>query len=452
MLRSSSSPDSSSLRTLTFLLAAMLLISGAAFATKETVILPFNITNGMTPLSGFVADKAGNLYGVTSIGGNGNCSDFGGGGGCGTVYELSPPASVTGAWTETVLYNFQGGTDGDEVVGTLVFDKSGNLYGTTALGGAGVCTFGCGTVFELIHPATKGGTWTKSTLYTFQGGTADSAYPAAALVFDTHGHLFGTSQYGGGLDCGGNGCGTVFELSPPKQKGGAWTEAVLHTFVGPTSTDAYAPSTSLIFDSAGNLYGTAGFGGLYNNGAAFEMNPPAAQGGTWSESVIYSFIGPPDGASPAAGLVLAPSGVFYGTASGWGPALAGTVFELDPPAQQGGAWTETVLHSFTLLTDGGVPGAGVILDAAGNLYGTTAVGGNYSCNAGFNDGCGLAYKLAPPATKGGVWKETVLHAFTGGSDGIQPEAALIFGKFGLLYGTTEAGGASGAGTVFSVVK
>jgi uncharacterized repeat protein (TIGR03803 family) len=427
-------------------------MTAAALATKETIVVPFNITKGMTPLSGLIADKAGNLYGVTSIGGNGDCSDFGGGSGCGTVYKLIAPATNGGAWTEAVLYNFQGGADGDEVVGSLIFDKSGNLYGTTGLGGGGGCTYGCGTVFELSPPTTKGGSWTKSTLYTFQGGNTDAAYPAAALVFDAKGNLYGSSEFGGNANCGGFGCGTIFELSPPPQPGGAWTEAVLHTFVGPTTLDAYSPSSNLIFDAAGNLYGTAGFGGDSNNGAIFEMTPPATQGDPWSEAVIYSFIGPPDGASPSAGLVLAPSGVFYGTATGWGPNLAGTVFALAPPAEAGGAWTVTVLHAFTLLTDGGNPGSSVVLDAAGNLYGTTAVGGNYSCNAGFDDGCGVAFQLAVPTKKGGAWKETVLHSFTGGHDGIQPEAGLVFGKFGLLYGTTETGGVAGAGTVFSVVK
>jgi uncharacterized repeat protein (TIGR03803 family) len=438
------------LRPPALLLAALLILAGSAFATKETVILPFDVTDGMTPLSGFVADKAGNLYGVTSIGGSGDCSDFGGGGGCGTVYELSPPAKNAGAWSETVLYNFQGGADGDEVVGSLIFDKKGNLYGTTALGGGGSCTYGCGTVFELSPPAKKGGAWTKSIIYLFQGASADGSYPEAAMVFDRDGNLYGTTSQGGGPNCGGYGCGTVFELKPPHQQGETWTETVLHTFVGPSSTDGYGPSCNLVFDATGNLYGTTGFGGTYNNGAVFEMNPPAAKGDPWAESVIYSFIGQPDGASPSAGLVAGQNGSFYGSATGWGPKDYGTIFQLTPPAQAGDPWTETVLHAFTLQADGGNPGGGVILDTEGNLYGTTAVGGNYSCNAGFNDGCGVVFKLAPPAKQGGAWKQTVLHSFTGGEDGIQPESGLLIGRFGLLYGTTEMGGASGAGTVFIV--
>jgi uncharacterized repeat protein (TIGR03803 family) len=431
-------------RGLTPLLVALLFLAGSALAAQETVILHFNKTNGWEPLSGPVADEAGNLYGTTFGGGKDDC---------GTVYRLSVPPEVGGAWTRTAFYSFHCGTDGAEPYGGLIFDKRGNLYGTTTLGGSGSCLAGCGTVFELVRPTEKGGKWTKSILYTFQGGTTDGSYPEASLVFDTQGNLYGTSEFGGGSECAGHGCGTVFELSPPQQKDGAWSEAVLHIFIGPTSTDAYAPMSNLIFDSAGNLYGTTIAGGSYNNGAVFELSPPAAKGEAWTEAVIYSFIGPPDGSSPMAGLVLAPSGVFYGTASGSGPASAGTVFELAPPARQGGAWTETVLHSFAYSPgDGSVPFASVVLDAAGNLYGTTLIGGDYSCDPGvFIYGCGVAYKLAPPAVEGEQWTETILHNFSGG-DGIQPLGGLTFGKFGWLYGTTDQGGPSDAGTVFSVAR
>jgi hypothetical protein len=452
MPKSSFSPLALRLRTLALLVSTTITMASFAFATKEAVILPFDRTDGMTPLSGFVADKSGNLYGVTSIGGDANCDDYGGGQGCGTVYELSPPAKNGGTWIETVLYNFQGGTDGEEVVASLIFDKKGNLYGTTELGGGGVCSYGCGIVFELSPPAKKGGAWTKSTLHVFQGGATDGSYAQGALVFDSHGNLYGTTAYGGGdSECAGYGCGTVFELSPPQQ-GGSWTETLLHTFMGPTSPDAYAPTCNLIFDGAGNLYGSAGFGGTYNNGAVFELTPPTAVGDPWTESVIYSFIGSPDGASPDSGLIAGPNGVFYGVASTWGPENYGTVFELAPPAEPGDQWSETVLHAFTLQADGGIPSGGVILDPKGNLYGTTEVGGDYSCNEGYNDGCGVAYKLAPPAKQGGAWKETVLHSFSGGADGMQPASGLFFGKFGLLYGITETGGSSGAGTVFTVVR
>ncbi len=432
------------------LVATLIALTGFAFATNETVVLAFDQTNGMTPLSGFVVDSKDNLYGVTSIGGTGNCSDFGGGAGCGTVYELSPPSKTGEAWTETVLYNFQGGADGDEVVGSLVFDKNGNLYGTTALGGGGACTYGCGTVFELSPPAVKGDPWTKTTLYTFQGGTSDGSYPESTLVFDSLGNLYGTTQYGGGPNCAGYGCGTVFELSPPAKTGKPWTESVLHKFVGPTNGDAYAPAAGLVFDTAGNLYGTAPFGGTYNNGAIFALNPPAKTGGTWTESVIYSFIGAPDGAGPEAALTPGTDGVFYGTASGAGPAGFGSVFKITPPAQKGAAWTLSVLYSFDLSTPGGNPFGPVLLAKNGDLYGTTLVGGDYSCNEGYNDGCGVVYQIAP--TSKGTWKQAVLHSFMGGTDGMEPASSLVIGKYGYLYGTTESGGASGAGTVFSVVK
>jgi uncharacterized repeat protein (TIGR03803 family) len=423
----------------------LLFLAGSALAAQETVILSFDGANGFDPVSGPVADEAGNLYGTTFTGGKDEC---------GTVYRLSAPAQMGGAWTKTAFYSFHCGADGGLPYGGLIFDKRGNLYGTTTLGGGGSCLGGCGTVFELVRPTKKGHRWTKSILYTFQGGTTDGSYPEASLAFDTQGNLYGTSLLGGGSECGGRGCGTVYELSPPQQEGGAWSEAVLHTFVvGVPSTDGTEPSCNLIFDTAGNLYGTTGGGGSYNAGAIFELSPPATKGEAWSETVIYSFIGLPDGSNPMAGLVLAPGGVFYGTASGLGPSLGGTVFELAPPAQMGGAWTETVLHGFTLGADGGSPLASVVLDAAGNLYGTTLIGGNYSCDPGvFVYGCGVVYKLAPPAVEGEEWTETILHNFSGGGDGIQPLGGLTFGKFGLLYGTTEEGGPSGAGTVFSVTR
>jgi len=435
----------SSLRGFCVLLSSILLLAGFAFASKEKIVLSFNATDGMTPLSGFVADKKGNLYGVTSIGGNGDCPDYGGQG-CGTVFELTPPAQEGGAWTETVLYNFQGGADGDELVGGLILDESGNLYGVTELGGGGSCTYGCGTVFELSPPAVKGDAWTKSTLYIFQGGTKDGSYPEGTLLFDRLGNLYGTTFYGGSLNCAGYGCGSVFELSP--QSGGKWRETVLHIFEGNDNGDASNPGFNLFLDAAGNLYGAAGFGGANSEGAVFELSPPAKQGEAWTESVIYSFIGAPDGSSPSGNLTSGANGVFYGVTSGWGPAGYGTVYELAPPAESVGQWTVTVLFSFDLGADGGNPSGMLALGEKGDLFGTTAVGGDYSCASLFDDGCGIAYKLTP-GTTGGFWKQTILHSFTGGDDGIQPESGLFLGKFGLLYGTAELGGSSGAGVVFS---
>jgi uncharacterized repeat protein (TIGR03803 family) len=437
------------LSAIVVLLAAA--VAPAHAATKETVVLTFDASNGMVPLSSLIADKAKSLYGTTSVGGNGTCADFGGATGCGTVFELSPPTVKGGAWVHTVLYNFQGAGDGIGPAGALVFDQNGNLYGTTEVGGVGTCTNGCGTVFKLSPPKVKGGAWTESVLYSFHGGSGDGATPIARLVLDANGNLYGTTFFGGGSNCAGYGCGTVFELSPPAVQGGPWTEHLLHSFPGGTSSDGSGPGPGLIFDLAGNLYGTTGFGGLYNGGTIFQLRPPAQQGGPWTEIQLYNFTCGTDGCSPSASVVFDNNGALYGTTSGGGIYQFGTVFQLTPPTQ-GTVWTEAVLHSFTLGADGGNPAAGVIFDAKGNLYGVTLVGGNYSCNEGFNDGCGVVFKLAPPTLPGKPWKETVLHSFTGGPDGMEPNGTLFFGKGGLLYGTTENGGTFNDGTVFSVVR
>lgn len=443
-------------------LAVMVLffaIAASAAAPGNNTLISFNGSDGMVPLAGLISDKAGNLYGTTSVGGNGTCSDFGGASGCGTVFELTPPATNGGAWTETVLYNFQGGADGIAPAGSLVFDQSGNLYGTTEVGGTTInryCINGCGTIFQLQPPTVQGGAWTETVLHSFT--MADGATPVANLLIDAKGNLYGTTLYGGNGPCPYGairlGCGTVFELQPPASQGGPWTEHVLHSFTGGgvdnQGTDGGNPAAGLIMDSQGALYSTTGFGGgPTNEGTVFRLTHFAS--GAWGEAVLYSFTGGSDGGSPSSSLVFGKNGALYGTTSAAGASIGGTVFQLTPPAAQGGSWTESVIYSFTLGSDGGVPYAGVISDAAGNLYGTTAVGGNFSCNAGFNDGCGVVYKLAPPATQGSAWTETVLHSFSGGLDGIEPASRLLFGRSGFLYGTTENGGSSNYGTVFRVL-
>jgi hypothetical protein len=438
--------------------AAIVLFSATRVlaATGESVLVTFNGNNGMVLLAGLISDKAANLYGTTSVGGTGSCDDFGGAFGCGTVFELTPSANGN-VWTETILYSFQGGSDGIGPAAALVFDQAGNLYGTTEVGGTTFNTYcinGCGTVFELKPPTKPGAAWTETVLHSFE--LSDGATPSANLVVDPQGNLYGTTLYGGSGPCPYGsfiiGCGTVFQLEPPSSKGAAWTENVLHSFTGGgvnnQGSDGGNPSGGLILHESA-LYGTTpGGGGPFNAGTVFELKKLA--NGTWKEVVLYSFTGGSggtDGASPSGNLVFDKNGVLYGTTSGAGASIGGTVFQLAPP-NKGTRWTETVLYNFTLGSDGGVPYAGVIFDSAGNLYGTTAVGGDYSCNAGFNDGCGVVFKLAPPASQGGVWTETVLHSFSGGMDGVQPECQLTFGESGLLYGTTESGGTSDDGTVF----
>ena len=281
-------------------------------------------------------------------------------------------ATAGGAWTEKVLHNFNhNGTDGYWPIASPILDAAGNLYGTTFQGGA----YDLGTVFELTP---TGGGWTETVLHTFSGYT-DGGSPWAGLVFDTAGNLYGTTPYGGDYYAG-----TVFELTPTA--GGGWTKQVLHSF-SPDCTDGYEPYAGLIFDTAGNLYGTTSAGGTYScngsqGGTVFELTP--TEGGGWTETVLHSFnSNGTDGIIPYASLVFDTAGNLYGTTVSGGTYNYGTVFKLSPGE---GGWTETVLHTFN-GTDGAAPYAGLIRDAAGNLYGTTFLGGAY--------GGGTVFELTP---------------------------------------------------------
>ncbi|HKD00943.1 MAG TPA: choice-of-anchor tandem repeat GloVer-containing protein [Terriglobales bacterium] len=260
----------------------------------QTVIHYFttNTGDGFAPEAPLIIDKAGNLYGTTAGGGTNRL---------GTVFELSPPAMEGDQWTETVLFNFSG-PDGAEPLAGLIFDRTGNLYGTTLGGGAR----GQGTVFELVAPTTSGGAWTESVLYSFKFG-ADGGNPVAGLVFDKAGSLYGTTEMAGDIRCNdGGGCGVIFKLTP---FGGQWTETVIHTFEGP---DGKCPVAGLVIDIAGSLYGTAEFGGLQKFGVAFQLTPPMT-GNQWTYTVLHRFSGGQDGAIPATSLLLSKSGALYGT-------------------------------------------------------------------------------------------------------------------------------------------
>ena len=344
------------------------------------------------------------------------------------IFTVSLFMTSTVAAQGQVLHSFtNNGTDGIVPDGGVIFDGAGNLYGTTFEGG----TSSEGTVYELT-PAGGGG-WTEKVLHSFDQNGTDGSFPAASLIFDSAGNLYGTTTSGGTYTKG-----TVFELTPAA--GGTWTEKVLYSFNG-NGTDGYAPYSGLVFDSAGNLYGTAYYGGTYSRGTVFELTPQA--GGTWTEQVLHSFGNGTDASAPFAGLTFDTAGNLYGTtevggtSGGCAPYGCGTVFELTP--QSGGGWTERVVYSFANNgTDGTVPKAGVTFDAAGNVYGTTYQGGTYNL--------GALFELTPAA--GGTWTEQVLHNFGNGTDGAYPYARLIFDTAGNLYGTTYQGGSYGGGTVF----
>lgn len=417
-----------------FVMAA-LMMGTRADAQTEKVLYSFNDLSkgGYLPQSGLIFDASGNLYGTTTFGGD---LTFCGGSGCGTIFELT---KVDGIWAMSVLHSFGSGTDGAEPYAGLTFDASGNLYGTTEYGGNGTCSIGgaagCGTVFELSPKA--GGGWTEKILHSFNDNGTDGYDPVGGLILDAAGNLYSTTIYGGA-----GGSGTVFKLSPAAD--GHWTETVLHGFAG--GDDGRAPCASLIFDAAGDLYGTTYGGGSYEWGTVFELTPAA--GGKWRESVLHSFNDSgSDGAGPFASLIFDGSGNLYSSTLFGGTEVCsdsngcGTVFELSPKA--GGGWTEKILQSFTTY-----PYAGVIVDAAGNLYGTTYEGGLGPCSGG--SGCGTVFELSPEVGGAG-WTEKILHSFgVIEGDGAYTFAGLIFDSSGNLYGTTWGGGTYNYGAVFEV--
>jgi len=421
----------------------------------EQILYAFQGGNdGQNPGGGLIFDSSGNLYGTTVSGGGSAACNQAPYIGCGTAFELSPSGS--GGWTETILYVFQGGADGSVPSSPLIFDHAGNLYGTTAGGG----TYSSGTVFEL-SPNSNGG-WTETILYSFGGTASDGAEPQG-LIFDGSGNLYGTTELGGLPQCYHNDpCGTVFELSP--NGSGGWTETIIYRFLG--GGDGFLANGGLIFDNSGNLYGTTSAGGLNNGcgssngqgcGTAFELSPNGSGG--WTETVLYNFASTAsDGANPAAGLIFDQSGNLYGTTGEGGEGACGnvdrcgTVFKLSPNGS--GGWTETILYSFQGASDGANPAAGLIFDKTGNLYGTTANGGDAGCNSGF--GCGTAFELSPNGSGG--WTELPLYSFQGGSDGTYPSSGVIFDQTGHLYGTTYSGGNTGCneslgcGVVFEISR
>jgi uncharacterized repeat protein (TIGR03803 family) len=326
--------------------------------------------------------------------------------------------------TERVLYRFKGGSDGSAPAAGLIADAAGNLYGTTTNGGAASCQGGCGTVFELSP--TAGGRWTETVVYRFTGGS-DGAIPQTGLTFDAGGNLYGTTIHGGAL-----GDGVVFQLTAPATPGGGRKLKVLHSFVGPTEGEY--PWGTLVFDPAGNLYGPTLFGGRFGGGTVFQLAAPATLGSTWTLHVLHHFKGTNDGLDPVGALIIDKKGALYGTTYG------GTVFKEVPPTTGHTAWTLQVLHNFNSVL--GLSG-GLLAGKNGVLYGATALGG--SANEG------TVFKLTPPARHGGApWTATRLYEFTGGSDGEYPQNALVADKAGNLYGATESGGTSGLGTVFKL--
>ena len=305
-------------------------------AWTETLLYNFSGGNdGYVPTGDLVFDEAGNLYGATIFGGGfSSCDPFYLY--CGTIFELSPPQSKGGAWTEKVLYSFQNGLDGAVPNGSLVLDKKGALYGTTFCGGEAPCddlsqTYG--VVFRLRPPRLPDGQWSYDVLHHFVQaevqGYGDGQNPRAGVILDQLGNLYGTTARGGK---GASPSGTVFELNPPTKMHTFWGERILHTF---GYNEGAVPIAHPVLDGKDNLYGTANEGSRFGSGTMFRLRPPTVRGRDWIYDLLYAFGSPPDAVYPASSLTFDKLGDLYGTsqAGGNGPCQGGgcgTVFEFSP--------------------------------------------------------------------------------------------------------------------------
>jgi uncharacterized repeat protein (TIGR03803 family) len=401
--------------------SALALSAAPAAADSLKTIHTFdNVAKGAHPRAALTSDAAGNLYGTTYTGApDGN----------GTVFELSPPAPGAKKWKQTVLHRFttkvQNGIYPDS---SVIFDQQGDLYGTTSEGGVN----DAGTVFELVASGSPGGAWKQVVLHRFTGAS-DGGTPHGTLVFGPDGALYGAAGFGGS-----SGAGLIYRFSQDGK--GRWKENILYDFTN--GTDGGYPYCTPIFDAAGDLYGTTLNGGDTGNGVVFELSPPTDGKGKRTETVLHSFDSADDGVEPRMGVIMDAAGNLYGTTESGGNIGYGAVFEVSPPAQGQQSWTESVIYNFDFSPNGGSPGySGLVMDASGNLYGTTQTGGT-----GEN---GVVFELSPQ--EGGAWTENVLHTFEGSPDGSQPESGLLQGVDGVLYGTTfEGGDADNSGMVFSL--
>ena len=428
-LFASSTPVSSGRRrargisaTFGFALALCLAASLNAGAQTETVLYRFcslqYCADGTTPAATLVIDSQGNLIGAAA---GGSSQSY-----AGVVFQ------VNASGVESLVYDFTAINQGVAPNGALARDASGTLYGTTAGGGynGGKCKkyYGCGVVYKLVGGAEQ-------VLYAFQG-QSDGQEPNGGLILDSAGNLYGTTYHGGG-DAKGR-PGTVFMVTP------SGAETVLHKFAA-FKGDGKLPTSGLLMDKKGNLYGTASEGGGKGSyapgykctdgcGVVYEITTSG------TEKILYSFKGftDGDGAAPFASLTMDKSGNLYGTTYAGGEYGYGTIFKLTPSGQ------ETVLYSFIGQPDAGNPVGRLLMDAQGNLFGTTSYGGTF--------GSGAVFELSASG------KESVLYSFTGGKDGAYPFDGLVMDGDGNLYGTTELGGnfnsscPFGCGVAFKVGK
>ncbi len=398
------------LKTLVYLSLIALVASLGPAAQAQTfgVIHSFSGTDGVNPYAG-VTLKSGDLYGTTVVGGRYSW---------GTVYQAK--RSENNKWSVSPLSYFPISGAGPQA--GVVFGPDGSLYGTTSSGGNGD-----GNVVELTAPSTICKVafcpWTENELHIFPGGADDGAQPGLGdLIFDQQGSIYGTTLWGGQ-----SGLGTVYQMT---KAGSTWTESVLYSFSGPEGS---GPVGGVIFDNNGNLFGIATRGGPSDVGTVFELKYVVGVG--WTEAVLYSFQNSGDGARPYGGLIFDNAGNLYGTTANGGSGQSGTVFELTP---SGDTWSFHLLYSLT-----GYGGCGSLaslaMDGAGDLYGTTYCAGAYHL--------GNIFKLS---RVGNSWVYTSVHDFTGSGDGAYPVSNVTIDTDGTLYGTTNEGGTYGAGTIWTI--
>ena len=399
----------------------LILVIHAFAASKARVLHTFHGgEDGGRPWATLLLDdKTGTLYGTTEDGGNQSCSNYFDTG-CGTIFSLSPSGK---GWKETILYRFQGGSDGGNPRAPLVPRPDGYFYSTTTTGGD---SQSIGTAFR-IQP----GTWKEEVIFRFPTREKGGAYPQGAIAFDRKGNLYGLTPNGGST-------GVAFELiSKPV---GEWKEVVLYDNVG-------LPYAGMVFDHDGNLYGTTDSNGIFNEGSVFELSDGKLG---WQFTNLYSFQDPAGVGVQPSDLTADKQGNLFGFAGDAGivcyphPYSCGTVFEM---TRVHGTWQEKTLYQFKDVADGWGPGYGApAFDRAGNLYGTTGGGGKY--------GFGTVFQLSP--VKGG-WRKTTLYNFPGGAGGVEPIGGLVVDRQGNVFGTTYFGGGGtgkckqqGCGIVFEI--
>jgi len=402
------------------MLASLGIQAAAQSATLKTI---YNFTGGeyAGPTNPLVLDASGNLYGTTFSGGAYQL---------GSLYKLSPPTSDQSAWTQKTLYSFNSSGSGAYFPnGSIVFDSSGNLFGTGS-------SLGNGFVFELSPPAAGHTVWTEKVLYVFPHPGKNGA--SGGLITDASGNLYGFGA--GNLSQGGD----VFKLTRPRPGKTDWSVSILHEFAAP---DGYAQGVDgpqgLLMDKAGVLYGTTVNGGTNNKGTVFQLTPPAAGHTVWTEKVLYNFEGFTKGSYPYGPLTADSTGALYGSVMS-GPKEPGLIFKLTPPAAGHTVWQESIIYDFSEKNPsaGLKPFGNLVFDKTGALYGETLSGGQF--DSGRNSG-GVIFKLTPPPAGVARWTESVVANFDSPASG-----GLITSSEGTIFGTSDHGGSSGVGSAFAI--